>query len=156
MSEKPDYIIYTDGGARGNPGPAGAGVFITDSSGKVLREIARPLGRQTNNFAEYSAVVIGFEEMKKLVPKSQRKNTHLEFRMDSELIQRQLSNKYQIKEETLFPLFVKVHNFIVSEFPKVTFTHIRREKNKNADRLSNIAMDEAERGKIKQSALLSD
>ncbi len=136
-----DYIIYTDGGARGNPGPAGAGVLITDANGKVLREIARPLGKQTNNFAEYSAVIIGFEEMKKIVSKAKRKEVHLEFRMDSELIQRQLSNKYQIKEETLFPFYIKVHNFIVAEFPKVTFTHIRREKNIQADRLSNEAMD---------------
>ncbi|HEY4506395.1 MAG TPA: ribonuclease HI family protein [Candidatus Paceibacterota bacterium] len=138
------YIIYTDGGARGNPGVAGAGVFITDEDGKVLREVAKPLGHQTNNFAEYSAVTIGFEEMKKIVPKTKRKNTHLEFRMDSELIQRQLSNKYQIKEETLFPLFIKAHNFIVAEFPNVIFTHVRREKNLDADRLSNIAMDQSE------------
>lgn len=138
---KADYIIYTDGGARGNPGIAGAGVFITNGEGKVLKEIARPLGKQTNNFAEYSAVLIGFEEMKKIVPKPRRKNTQLEFRMDSELIQRQLSNQYQIKEETLFPFYIKIHNLMVAEFPLVTFNHVRREKNLDADRLSNEAMD---------------
>ena len=137
----PNYIIYTDGGARGNPVPAGAGVFITDGEGKVLREVAKPLGKQTNNFAEYSAVLVGFEEMKKVIPKAKRKGVHLEFRMDSELIQRQLSNRYQIKEESLFPLYIKVHNFLVSEFPNAKFTHVRREKNLDADRLSNIAMD---------------
>lgn len=147
------YIIYTDGGARGNPGSAGAGIFITDENGKVVKEIARPLGKQTNNFAEYSAVIIGLEEMKKIVPKLRRKEVHLEFRMDSELIQRQLSNKYQIKEETLFPLYIKVHNLLVSEFPNVVFNHIRREKNLDADRLSNVAMDEVD-GKGKQSRLM--
>ncbi len=83
--------------------------------------------------------------MKKLVKKEDRANTELEFRMDSELIQRQLSGKYQIKEETLFPLFISIWNSRVSEFPHMSFHHVPREKNKDADRLSNVAMDIAER-----------
>lgn len=136
--------IYTDGGARGNPGPAGSGAVIKDESGKTIRELHKALGVQTNNFAEYWAVIIAFEELKKLVPKNARKSTHLQFKMDSELIQKQLSNEYQIKEETLFPLYIKIHNFLVAEFPNVTFEHIPREKNKEADKLSNVAMDESE------------
>ncbi len=139
-----NYILYTDGGARGNPGPAGAGVAIYDSAGEVLGELHLSLGRATNNYAEYSAVVLGLEGLKKLVAVGKRKETHVEIRMDSELVARQLSNKYEIREETLFPLFIKVRNLMVSSFPHTTFVHIPREKNKHADRLSNIAMDESE------------
>lgn len=136
-------ICYTDGGARGNPGPAGAGVFITDTDGKVLKEVSKFLGRQTNNFAEYEAVVVALEEAKKIIPKTKRKDAKIEVRMDSELVQRQLSGTYQIKEPTLFPQFIKIWNMRVSEFPDVTFTHVRREQNKDADRLANDAMDRA-------------
>ncbi len=138
------YTIYTDGGARGNPGPAGSGAVIKDNSGKTVRNLHKSLGVQTNNYAEYMAVVIAFEELKKLVPKNKRADTELLFKMDSELIQKQLSGEYQIKEETLFPLYIKVHNFLVAEFPRTTFSHIPREQNKEADKLSNIAMDESE------------
>jgi ribonuclease HI len=139
------YILYTDGGARGNPGPAGAGAVICDAEGNVLKELHKALGRATNNFAEYSAVVLALEGLKKVVPPKLRKEAEVEVRMDSELVARQLSDKYEIREETLFPLFIKVHNLLVSSFPKTTFVHIPREKNKHADRMSNLAMDESER-----------
>jgi len=138
------YILHTDGGARGNPGPAGAGAVITDEKGEVLREAHKSLGKATNNFAEYSAVILALETLKKIIPVSKRKESEIEIKMDSELVARQLANKYEIREETLFPLFIKVHNLIISSFPKVTFSHIPREKNKEADRLSNKAMDESE------------
>ncbi|MEK7535482.1 MAG: ribonuclease HI family protein [Patescibacteria group bacterium] len=141
------YTLFTDGGARGNPGPAGAGAVVCGGEGKVLREAHLSLGRATNNYAEYSAVILALETLKKLVPLAKRKECEVEVRMDSELVARQLSNKYEIREETLFPLFIKVHNLTVSSFPKIKFTHIPREKNKNADRLSNLAMDESELGK---------
>ncbi len=134
-------ICYTDGGARGNPGIAGAGVFITDTTGKTLKEVSKFLGHQTNNFAEYEAVIVALEEAKKIIPKEKRKTAEIELRMDSELVQRQLSGKYQIKEPTLFPKFIKIWNMRVSEFPHVSFTHVRREQNKDADRLANEAMD---------------
>jgi len=146
----PNYIAYTDGGARGNPGPAGAGVAIYlpaqagDGEDKLVREAYLALGKATNNFAEYSAVILAFETLKKLVPQTKRKECEIEVRMDSELVARQLGNRYEIKEPTLFPLYIKVHNILVSTFPKVTFTHIPRERNKHADRLSNLAMDESE------------
>jgi len=138
------YILHTDGGARGNPGPAGAGAVITDEKGEVLREAHKSLGKATNNFAEYSAVILALETLKKIIPVSKRKESEIEIKMDSELVARQLANKYEIREETLFPLFIKVHNLMISSFPKVTFSHIPREKNKEADRLSNKAMDESE------------
>lgn len=137
------FIIYTDGGARGNPGPAGAGAVIIDEEGNTLKEASKYLGERTNNWAEYEAVHLGLSELKKLVPESARKNTSVEVRIDSELIQKQLSYKYQIKEETLFPQFIKVHNIRVKDFPNISFTHVRREQNKEADRLANEAMDGA-------------
>ena len=143
------YIIYTDGGARGNPGPAGSGAALYDGEGNVLREAHLALGKATNNYAEYSAVILALETLKKLVPQSKRKETEVEIKMDSELVARQLSNRYEIREATLFPLFIKVHNLLVSHFPKTKFTHIPREQNKHADRLSNLAMDESERLDIK-------
>ena len=137
-------ICHTDGGARGNPGIAGAGVFITDADGKVLKEVSKFLGHQTNNFAEYEAVVVALEEAKKIIPKAKRKMAEIDIRMDSELVQRQLSGKYQIKEPTLFPKFIKIWNMRVAEFPNISFTHVRREQNKDADRLANHAMDAQE------------
>lgn len=136
-------IIYTDGGARGNPGPAGAGAYITDESGRKIKGVSKFLGVRTNNYAEYEAVILGLSELKKIIPKEERKNISIEVRMDSELVARQLSGKYQIKEESLFPQFIKIWNIKVADFPKISFTHIPREKNKEADRLANEAMNQA-------------
>jgi len=139
------YIIYTDGGSRGNPGSAGVGVVITDEQGNVLKRGHKAIGRQTNNYAEYVAVIFAFENLKRLIKKADREHTGIEFRMDSEFLYKQLTNQYQIKEESLFPLFIKIHNTLVADFPRVSFKHIPREKNRQADKLSNLAMDEAER-----------
>ena len=133
-------ILHTDGGARGNPGPAGVGVVIKDEDGTTRKELSKFLGHQTNNFAEYEAVILGLEGVKKIFGTAKCKELSIEIRMDSELVARQLSGKYQIKEPTLFPQFIKIHNLRVSTFPHITFTHIPREKNKEADRLANEAM----------------
>jgi len=137
--QKADYTLFTDGGARGNPGPAGAGAVIK-KDGVILKKIAKPLGKRTNNWAEYEAVIVALEELKKIVPESRRKETVVEVRLDSELIARQLSGKYQVKEETLFSQYIKAHNLLVKDFPNTTFTHIPREKNTEADALANEAM----------------
>jgi len=139
MKEK--VIIYTDGGARGNPGPAGAGAYITDKDGKEIKSVSEFLGVKTNNFAEYEAVILGLKEVKKIFGKKLA-DMEVEVRMDSELVKKQLSGEYQIKEETLFPQFIKIWNLQVKDVPNATFTHVRREKNKDADRLANEAMDE--------------
>lgn len=128
-------LIYTDGGARNNPGPAGAGVLILDDQKKF--EVKKYLGERTNNWAEYEAVALALQEAKK----HGLHNREIEVRMDSELIQRQLTNEYQIKEETLWPQYMKVHNLIVAHFPHIRFVHVRREENKEADRLVNEAID---------------
>ena len=135
-------ITYTDGGARGNPGPAGIGVYILDTNGEVLSEVSEAIGNATNNYAEYYAVVAALGKLKKLFGKK-TKEMEFEIRMDSELIQKQLNYEYQIKEPGLVPLFIEVHNLRVSTFPNLTLTHVRRENNKEADRLANEAMDGA-------------
>jgi len=146
-------LIYTDGGARNNPGPAGVGVVIlngtrsTDSTGSPQAssgqakkvELKKYIGERTNNWAEYEAVVLALTEAKK----RGLAGREIEMRMDSELIQRQLTDKYQVKEETLWPQYMKVHNLVVAHFPHITFVHVRREENKDADRLVNEAIDEA-------------
>lgn len=129
--------IYTDGGARNNPGPAGVGVVIIDADGKILKEVSKYLGERTNNWAEYEAVIFGFETAKALGLKGKE----IEFKLDSQLVQQQLMGVYQIKESSLFEQFIKVHNFQVKDFPNVIFTHIPREENSEADRLANEAMD---------------
>jgi len=148
-----EYTIYTDGGSRGNPGIAGLGAVIKDKDGNNLREVSLPLGLKTNNYAEYHAVLSALEELKKVVPKENRKDVSVEVKMDSELVTKQLNGEYEIREETLFPFFIKIHNFMVSTFPNITFTHIPREENKEADALANAAMDEAE-GKGSTKSLL--
>lgn len=133
-----EVIIYTDGGARGNPGPAAAGAVILYDAKKV--GVNKFLGRQTNNWAEYEAVALAFTEAKKrgLAGRS------VEVRLDSQLVAEQLSNNYQVKEETLWPQYMKVHNLLVAHFSNTKFTYIPREQNKEADRLVNEAIDEAQ------------
>lgn len=135
-------IAYTDGGARSNPGPAGIGVHIVDASGKMLKEVKEYIGNSTNNFAEYQAVAKALQTIKVMYGK-QTKDMQVELRMDSELVKKQLNGEYQIKEPGLVPMFIEIHNLRVSHFPNLTLTHVRREKNKEADRLVNEAIDEA-------------
>jgi ribonuclease HI len=140
MTGTTDKIIcYTDGGARGNPGPAGAGATVT-KDGKTLAELSQFLGNATNNFAEYAAIILALKEVKRRFG-NKTKSLHVEVRMDSQLAQRQLSGTYQIKEPGLVPQFIEIHNMRVKDFPHITFTHVPREKNKSADRLANDAMD---------------
>lgn len=133
--------LYTDGGARGNPGPAGAGAVLLDEKGATLKETAKYLGHQTNNNAEYEAVALGLETVKKYFGTPQCKELTVNVFLDSELVARQLSGEYQVKEAMLFPLFMRIHNMQVKDLPHVSFTHIRREKNTRADALANEAMD---------------
>ena len=135
-------IIYTDGGSRNNPGIAGAGVYITDEKGEELVKAKKFLGIKTNNWAEYEALILGLEKAKNLLG-TEAKNTELEVRMDSQLIVRQLSGEYKVKESSLFEQFIKVNN-LKTNFSKINFVHIPRIKNGEADVLANKAMDEGE------------
>lgn len=133
-------ICHTDGGARGDPGIAGVGVVARSETGGLLFEGSQFIGNATINYAEYAAVVLVLSELKKRLGKETKKCA-IEIRMDSELVQKQLSGEYQIKEPSLVPQFIEIHNLRVSSFPNIKFVHVRREENKDADRLANEAMD---------------
>ncbi len=140
METHKKIIIYTDGGSRGNPGPAALGVVIKDERGETLKSYGEALGIKTNNEAEYEAVVYGLKKIKQLFGSAKLKNIQIEMRMDSQLIQRQLSGEYKIENEKLFPAFIKINNFQV-EHGALKFTHVPREKNRDADRMVNQAHD---------------
>lgn len=128
--------IYTDGGARGNPGPAGAGVVIIDGEKKT--EVKAYLGdRQTNNWAEYEAVIIALGKCLEMLLLKR----DLAFRLDSQLVVEQLSGNWKIKEPELKKQAAKVHS-LLKDFGTVTFTYVPRAENKEADRLVNEALDE--------------
>jgi ribonuclease HI len=131
-------IIYTDGGARNNPGPAAAGVVIFDGNAEVI-ELKQFLGPQTNNWAEYEAVAIALAEAKRLGLAGRP----VEVRLDSKLVAEQLMGNWKIKEPTLKPQWAKVRTMMAADFPGIIFKHIPREQNKQADRLVNEALDEA-------------
>ncbi len=126
--------IYTDGGARGNPGPAGIGAIAYDEDKNIVFEISEYIGETTNNQAEYKALLAGIKKAEEL------KVDEVDFFLDSELVVKQLKREYKVKNKDLAPLFVQIYNATLS-FKKVTFTHVRREFNKEADKLANIAMD---------------
>lgn len=132
--------IFTDGGSRGNPGPAAVGIQIVDARGTVVREVSETIGNATNNFAEYYAVMRGLQVAKEVFGKS-TKDMQVEVKLDSELVKKQLNAEYQIKEPGLVPYFIEIHNMRIAFFPRLTYTHIRREFNKEADRLVNQALD---------------
>lgn len=136
------YILNTDGGSRGNPGPAGAGAVLADSAGHKLKEASKSLGVMPNNEAEYHALLLGLDLAKKTLGKEKVKGVAIEARLDSELVVRQLNGRYQIKEERLQKLFMQIWNARVETFKQLTFVHIPREQNRRADELANKAMDE--------------
>jgi len=132
--------MFTDGGARNNPGPAAIGVWI-ETLGKMYGEY---IGERTNNDAEYEALIFGLQKVKSLVGKEKTKGTVVECYLDSELAVKQLNHEYKIKEERIKDYFITVWNLML-DFEKVTFHHIMREKNKVADGLVNQALDEREK-----------
>ena len=145
-SEK--LIVYTDGGARGNPGPAALGVVIQDANGHTIKKYGEALGVKTNNEAEYAAVVSALKKIKALYGGAKTEKMAIEMRMDSEFVMKQLNGEYKIEEERLFPFFIKVWN-LKMDFGKISFAHVPREKNREADRMVNEALD-----RPKQKALL--
>jgi len=126
--------IYIDGGSRGNPGPAGIGVVILDERGKKIKDIAKYIGETTNNIAEYNALLYGLEEA--LIIRADE----ILINMDSELIAKQLSGDYRVKDSNIKPLFERALNMLKS-FKGFEIKHIKREKNKEADKLVNKAIN---------------
>ncbi len=129
-------VVWIDGGARGNPGPAGYGVRIEDASGALVDELHGALGIATNNIAEYNGLLAG---LRYAVEHGQRE---VHVRADSELLVKQMRGEYRVKNAGLKPLFLEACA-LVRRIGHVTFAHVRREENTEADRLSNLGMDEA-------------
>ena len=144
---KEKIIVYTDGGSRGNPGPAGIGVSVCNEKGQQIKGYSKDIGVRTNNEAEYEAVIFALQKIKQLFGKERTKNFEIEMRMDSQLIARQLKGEYKIEEEKLFPLFIKIWNLRM-DFNEIKFTEISREKNREADKLANEAMDKKGTAKL--------
>jgi ribonuclease HI len=128
-------IVYTDGAARGNPGPAGIGVVVTDGRGRTVAEIAEGIGPATNNVAEYRAVLAGLEAAAELGART------ILVRSDSRLLVEQLSGRFRVKNPRLIRLHEEARG-LMKGFREVRFEHVPREENKAADRLANKGVDE--------------
>lgn len=127
-------VLYTDGAARGNPGPAGIGIVLTDMLGNELEARGEAIGNRTNNEAEYRALLRGLELA------AAHHASELEVRTDSELMARQLRGTYQVKAANLKPLFVQAQKAL-ARFRPISIRHIPREQNRRADALANEALD---------------
>lgn len=125
---------YVDGGARGNPGPAGYGAHIVDADGVVLAELFAPLGTATNNVAEYHGLLAALRWA------LEHGHSRVHVRADSLLLVEQMRGHYRVRNEGLKPLFHEAQR-LAGQIGTVTFEHVRREANKDADRLSNLGMD---------------
>jgi probable phosphoglycerate mutase len=125
---------YVDGGARGNPGPAGYGVYIVDADGTVLAELYAPLGRATNNVAEYNGLLAALRWA------LEHGYSRVHVRADSLLLVEQMRGNYRVKNHGLQPLHREAQR-LAEQIGIVTYEHVRRELNREADRLSNLGMD---------------
>jgi ribonuclease HI len=131
-------VAYIDGGARGNPGPAGYGARIEAPDGTLLAELHGGLGIATNNIAEYNGLLAALQWA------IDHGRTRVRIRADSELLVKQMRGEYKVKNPGLKPLYVRAR-LLVASLEEVVFEHVRRELNEEADRLSNLGMDAAER-----------
>jgi ribonuclease HI len=133
-------VIYCDGGSRGNPGPAAIGVILTEEKGKVIKEYAEKIGRATNNEAEYESLIFALQKAKLLFGGKKAKTMDIEIRTDSEFVVKQMNGKYKILDRKIEQLFLKTWNLKI-DFGDVKFIHVPREKNWEADKLVNVALD---------------
>lgn len=135
MPHSKTVIIHTDGGARGNPGPAGIGIVLEYKETGEKHHYKKYIGETTNNQAEYQALLYA------LLRAQEMGAQEVWCYLDSELVVKQLHGEYRVKDKNLAPLFLKIWN-LKQKFKKITFTHIPREQNKEADMLVNIAIDD--------------
>ncbi|MBU3896269.1 ribonuclease HI family protein [Patescibacteria group bacterium] len=135
------FTIYTDGGSRGNPGRAGIGVVICNEKEQELKKYGEYLGDNlTNNEAEYQAVIFALKKFKALFGKKLAESTEIEIKSDSEFLVLQANGKYKVIDEKIQKLFIELWNLRL-DFKNVKFKHIPREKNREADRMVNEALD---------------
>lgn len=130
-------VLRVDGGSRGNPGPAGYGVVVSDPAGTVLDHLHGSLGIQTNNYAEYCGLIAGLRYALEHGARCVRVYA------DSQLLVRQMQGRYTVKSPNLRPLHEQAQR-LVSQIPDFGIAHVRREQNREADRLANLAMDRAQ------------
>lgn len=128
------FQLFTDGAARGNPGPASIGCILKNAEGETVAEISEYLGETTNNQAEYRALLAGLQKA------FEHQVTHLDVFLDSELVVKQIHGEYRVKHPELIPIYEEVKS-LLRKFPKIQVAHVRREKNKEADALANLALD---------------
>lgn len=140
MMSRMHFTIHADGGSRGNPGPAGAGAMIRDELGNSVASVSQFLGTRTNNFAEYEAVILAFETLATLVPEKKRGTTEVAVKMDSELVVKQMLGVYKVKHPVLKEQQARLAS-LAAGFGTVSFTHVPRAENSDADALANAAMD---------------
>lgn len=138
IRELENLTVYADGGARGNPGPAAAGVIIVGAAGREIKKIGRALGRATNNQAEYQAVILGLEWLSNNI----HSNCQINFYLDSELIVHQLIGNYRVKDATLKDLYSRVKEIMLQLNQPITFRHIPRTRNQAADKIVNQILDQ--------------
>lgn len=131
---KKKLIVYTDGAARNNPGPAGIGIVIKNSSEKTIKEINEYIGKATNNVAEYRAVIRALEEVNKIGAST------VDFFLDSELVVKQLNGLYRVRDVNLQQLLLRVRE-LEKDIDDIKFSYVPRENNKEADKLANIAIN---------------
>ena len=144
-----EIIIFTDGASKGNPGPSGIGAVIEMSGEK--KEYFQYIGNErTNNEAEYEALIFALKKVKSLLGKVKSKKAILKCHSDSELLVRQLSHQYKIKEARIQKYFIEIWNLML-DFEKVSFFHIPREENKRVDFLANEALRQAPFDKLRAS-----
>ncbi len=144
------FIIYTDGGSRGNPGKAAIGVVICNEMDQPIKKYSEYLGDGlTNNEAEYEAVIFALKKFKANFGKPLAEVADIEVRADSELVVKQLTGQYKVEHERIQKFFMQIWN-LKMDFASIKFKHIPREKNKEADRLVNEALD----GQTAQNSLL--
>ena len=136
---KNKFLIHTDGGSRGNPGSAAIGVVIEGET-MEKKEYGEYIGIATNNEAEYKAIIFALKKLKQLIGHDKAKTSEVEFKVDSELLVKQMNYEYKIKDEGIQRLFLEAHNLKL-DFGKVIFKHIFREKNESADKLLNQILD---------------
>lgn len=132
-TSKNKVIIYTDGGAVNNPGPAAIGIIIDTGEGRLFpKKYSEYIGEATNNQAEYRALIFAFKKVKALFGKKKIKDLKVEFYLDSKLLVEQINGKFKIKEKDLQPLFLEIWNLKI-DFGNVSFNYVPREKNQEAD-----------------------
>jgi ribonuclease HI len=139
-------IIYIDGGARNNPGPAALGVVFCNEKGQIFKKYAEFLGERTNNEAEYEAAIFALKKIKALLGGRLAKESEIELRSDSEFLIKQLKGEYKVLEPKIQNLFLQLWN-LKTDFPKLKLRLIPREKNKEADLLVNEVLDSHQREK---------